>query len=315
MQKLRGGYIMSNRRGFLKQMLAGSAAMMAFPAYAENKNAEKITILHTNDIHSRIEPFSVNDTKYANLGGLSRLSTMVEDVRNTEKNVILLDAGDIFQGTPYFNLFGGEVEFKLMSNMKYDASTIGNHDFDNGIDGLVDQLPNAAFPFINCNYDFNNSDLNGRVQPYKIMDKSGVRIGILGVGIELEGLVDKKNYGNIIYLDPIENANRVAEYLKKDKNCDLVICLSHLGYKYDEQNIVSDIHLAQNSKNIDLIIGGHTHTFFEKPIKIKNKEKKKILINQVGWAGINLGRIDFYIDKLSGDSEISGINLIVNSLV
>ena len=296
-------------------MLAGSASLMALPAQAMSDKAEKITILHTNDLHSRIEPFSELDPKYANLGGLSRLSTMIDEVRKTEKNVILLDAGDIFQGTPYFNLFGGELEFKLMSNMQYDASTLGNHDFDNGVDGLIDQLPHAKFPFINCNYDLNQSNLNEHVLPYKIINKSGIRIGILGVGIELDGLVDKNNYGNIIYLDPIENANRIAAYLKTQEKCDLVICLSHLGYEYDKSDIVSDIHLASKTKNIDLILGGHTHTFFEKPKKYKNVEKKKVLLNQVGWAGINLGRIDFYIDKLSGDTEIAARNLIVKTLV
>ena len=306
---------MNNRRTFLKQLITGSASLLALPAYSMNGKAEKITILHTNDLHSRIEPFSKSDPKYANLGGLSRLSTMIDKVRKTEKNVILLDAGDIFQGTPYFNLFGGELEFKLMSNMHYDATTLGNHDFDNGVDGLIDQLPNAKFPFINCNYDFTNSRLNEHVQPYKIINKSGIRIGILGVGIELEGLVDIKNYGNVVYIDPIENANRIAAYLKSEEKCDLVICLSHLGYDYGESDIVSDIYLANKTKNIDLIIGGHTHTFFEKPIKYKNLEKKKVLINQVGWAGINLGRIDFYIDKLSGDTEIAATNLIVKTLV
>lgn len=306
---------MNNRRTFIKQMLAGSASLMALPAQAMSNKAEKITILHTNDLHSRIEPFSELDPKYANLGGLSRLSTMIDEVRKTEKNVILLDAGDIFQGTPYFNLFGGELEFKLMSNMQYDASTLGNHDFDNGVDGLIDQLPHAKFPFINCNYDLNQSNLNEHVLPYKIINKSGIRIGILGVGIELDGLVDKNNYGNIIYLDPIENANRIAAYLKTQEKCDLVICLSHLGYEYDKSDIVSDIHLASKTKNIDLILGGHTHTFFEKPKKYKNVEKKKVLLNQVGWAGINLGRIDFYIDKLSGDTEIAARNLIVKTLV
>ena len=296
-------------------MLAGSASLMALPTQAMSSKAEKITILHTNDLHSRIEPFSELDPKYANLGGLSRLSTMIDQVRKTEKNVILLDAGDIFQGTPYFNLFGGELEFKLMSNMQYDASTLGNHDFDNGVDGLIDQLPHAKFPFINCNYDLSNSNLKEHVQPYKIINKSGIKIGILGVGIELEGLVDIKNYGNIIYLDPIDNANRIASYLKTQEKCDLVICLSHLGYDYGESDEVSDIHLAGKTKNIDLIIGGHTHTFFEKPIKYKNLEKKKVLLNQVGWAGINLGRIDFYIDKLSGDTEIAATNLIVKTLV
>ena len=296
-------------------MLAGSASLMALPTQAMMSKAEKITILHTNDLHSRIEPFSELDPKYANLGGLSRLSTMIDQVRKTEKNVILLDAGDIFQGTPYFNLFGGELEFKLMSNMQYDASTLGNHDFDNGVDGLIDQLPHAKFPFINCNYDLSNSNLKEHVQPYKIINKSGIKIGILGVGIELEGLVDIKNYGNIIYLDPIDNANRIASYLKTQEKCDLVICLSHLGYDYGESDEVSDIHLAGKTKNIDLIIGGHTHTFFEKPIKYKNLEKKKVLVNQVGWAGINLGKIDFYIDKLSGDTEIAATNLIVKTLV
>lgn len=306
---------MNNRRTFIKQLMAGSASLMALPAQAMSGKAEKITILHTNDLHSRIEPFSESDPKYANLGGLSRLSTMIDQVRKTEKNVVLLDAGDIFQGTPYFNLFGGELEFKLMSNMQYDASTLGNHDFDNGVDGLVDQLPNATFPFINCNYDLSNSRLNEHVLPYKIINKSGIRIGILGVGIELEGLVDIKNYGNIIYLDPIENANRIAKYLKTDEKCDLVICLSHLGYDYGESDKISDIQFANKTKDIDLIIGGHTHTFFEKPLKYKNLEKKKVLINQVGWAGINLGRIDFYIDKLSGDTEIAATNLIVKTLV
>lgn len=295
--------------------MAGSASLLALPTQAMSSKAEKITILHTNDLHSRIEPFAESDPKYANLGGLSRLSTMIDQVRKTEENVVLLDAGDIFQGTPYFNLFGGELEFKLMSNMQYDATTLGNHDFDNGIDGLIDQLPNAKFPFINCNYDLSNSRLKEHVLPYKIIDKSGIRIGILGVGIELEGLVDINNYGNVIYLDPIENANRIANYLKTEEKCDLVICLSHLGYDYGESDVVSDIHLAGKTKNIDLIIGGHTHTFFEKPIKYKNLEKKKVLVNQVGWAGINLGRIDFYIDKLSGDTEIAATNLIVKTLV
>jgi len=306
---------MNNRRTFIKQLMAGSASLLALPSMAMGGKAEKITILHTNDLHSRIEPFPAKDPKYANLGGLSRLSTMIDQVRKTEKNVILLDAGDVFQGTPYFNLFGGELEFKLMSNMQYDASTLGNHDFDNGVDGLIDQLPNAKFPFINCNYDLSNSRLKEYVLPYKIINKSGIKIGILGVGIELEGLVDIKNYGNVIYLDPIENANRIAVYLKSEEKCDLVICLSHLGYDYGKSDIVSDIHLANRTKNIDLIIGGHTHTFFEKPIKYKNLEKKKVLINQVGWAGINLGRIDFYIDKLSGDTEIAATNLIVKTLV
>lgn len=306
---------MNKRRGFLKMLLTGSAALFSAPLLAKDKgNWINISILHTNDMHSRIEPFPKNDPKYADLGGFARLSSTIKKARDQEDNVILLDAGDIFQGTPYFNLYGGEVEFKLMSNMGYYASTLGNHDFDNGIDGLVSKLPYASFQFINCNYDVSNTILKDHVVPYKVKEIDGVRIGILGVGIELEGLVDKRNYGNIIYTDPISSANAIAEILKLEKKCDLIICLSHLGYAYADGRI-SDQDLARENKYMDLIIGGHTHTFLDKPVKVKSKYKKLTLINQVGHSGMRLGKIDFKIHKLSGDTKISGTNLIVKSLV
>ena len=306
---------MSNRRKFIKQLLTGTAGIIAVPAWAKNSDSVKITILHTNDLHSRIEPFPKNDPKYANLGGFARIGKLVDQIREQEPNVILLDAGDVFQGTPYFNLFGGQVEFELMSRMNYDASTIGNHDLDNGIDGLVDKLPYATFPFINCNYDVSDTRLEAHIKPYKIIDKQGVRIGILGVGIELQGLVDINNYGNIVYKNPIENANRVAKMLKTEKKCDVIICLSHLGYKYSEPEKVSDVIFAAQSKNIDIIIGGHTHTFLEEPVIAKNVDNQKVVINQVGWAGINLGRIDILVNKIDGNTGIAGTNLIVKTLV
>jgi len=305
---------MNKRRDFLKMLFTASAASLATPLYAKSDNWVKINVLHTNDLHSRIDPFPINDPKYADLGGFSRLSATINAIRNTEENILLLDAGDIFQGTPYFNLYGGELEFKLMSKMGYFASTIGNHDLDNGIDGLVDQLGNADFQFINCNYDVSKTRLKEHIVPYKIKEIKGIRIGILGVGIELEGLVDKLNYGDMAYQDPIYHANRIAEYLKLEKKCDLIICLSHLGYSY-ENGKVSDQELAYENKYIDLIIGGHTHTFLEKPIWLKSRFKKLTLINQVGWAGIQLGKIDLHFHKINGDKEISGTNLIVNSLV
>jgi 5'-nucleotidase len=288
--------------------------MLSTPLFAKNDDWVNISILHTNDMHSRIDPFPANDPKYPDMGGFSRLSATINQIREEEKNVLLLDAGDIFQGTPYFNLFGGEIEFKLMSQMGYYASTIGNHDLDNGIEGLVSKLPYADFQFINCNYDVSNTQLKDHVVPYKIKELNGIRIGILGVGIELEGLVDTKNYTGIIYHDPIESANKTAEILKNKKHCDLIICLSHLGYKYSDER-VSDIDLANENKYIDLIIGGHTHTFLEEPVKIKSKYNKRTLINQVGWAGIRLGKIDYKIHKMSGESELSGSNLIVKRLV
>lgn len=313
--KSKGGSSMNKRRDFLKMLLTGSAALISAPLLAKNEEEwVSISILHTNDMHSRIEPFPKNDPKYANLGGFARLSSTIKKARDQEKNVILLDAGDIFQGTPYFNLYGGELEFKLMSNMGYYASTLGNHDFDNGIDGLVSKLPYASFQFINCNYDVSNTELKDHVVPYKIKEIDGLRVGILGVGIELEGLVDKRNYGNIIYHDPLVKANETAELLKKEKKCDLIICLSHLGYAYSYDR-VSDRDLAKENKYIDLIIGGHTHTFLDKAVKVKSKYKKTTLINQVGHSGMRLGKVDFKIHKISGETKISGTNLIVKSLV
>ncbi|MDT8412879.1 MAG: metallophosphatase [Vicingaceae bacterium] len=302
---------MSNRRTFIKQSflggvsLLGAAALNPLSAAILKKNHTKITILHTNDVHSHIEPFPSNDPKYPNMGGAAKRVALIDQIRTEEKNVLLLDAGDIFQGTPYFNMYGGELEFKLMSLMKYDAATIGNHDFDNGIEGLNKMLPHANFPFLNVNYDFSNTILNGKIAPYKIIEKDRVKIGIFGVGVELAGLVDKKLYTETQYNNPIIAANNTAEHLKYNEKCHLIICLSHLGYAY-KSNKVSDNILAKETKNIDLIIGGHTHTFLEKPTSIKNKDNKITLINQVGWAGLYLGRIDFYINPL--DKAFTSIN-------
>jgi 5'-nucleotidase len=309
-----GGSAMSKRRDFVKMMLTGTAAMLTGPLLAKDNDWVELCILHTNDMHSRVEPFPENDPKYPGLGGFARLSGTIDQIRQEEKNVLLLDAGDIFQGTPYFNLFGGELEFKLMSQMGYYASTLGNHDFDNGISGIVDNMQFANFKFINCNYDVSKTALSEYVVPYSIYSIEGVRIGILGVGIELEGLVDAENYEGIVYKDPIEHAKKTAKKLKKEECCDLIICLSHLGYSYSDGR-VSDLDLAAENEYIDLIIGGHTHTFLNKPVKVKSKYKKNTLINQVGWAGIRLGKIDFKIHKTSGKSEICGTNLIVKTLV
>lgn len=291
---------MSSRRQFIKQIsIAGgglvSLQAIPFSSYALAKDeATKITILHTNDVHSHIEPFPINDPKYPNLGGAARRAALIQKIRAEEKNILLLDAGDVFQGTPYFNKYGGEIDFKLMSLMQYDAATIGNHDFDNGIEGFKNMLPHANFPFINANYNFENTILKGEIIPHKIFIKDNIKIGVFGVGVELDGLVSKNLYKETIYNDPITIANQKASFLKKEEHCDIVVCLSHLGYEY-KSNKVSDIVLAKETSNIDLIIGGHTHTFLTQPTEIKNNVKKRVLINQVGWAGINLGRIDFYV--------------------
>jgi len=299
------------RRDFLQQTAATGAFIgLGGLGLSFAKPARKhITILHTNDVHSHIEPFGPNDPRNPNMGGVARRATLVEKIRNENPNTLLLDAGDIFQGTPFFNFYGGELEFKLMSKLKYDAATIGNHDFDNGIDGLYSQLPHASFDFISSNYDFKNTVMDGHSHPHRIYTKDGVKIGIFGLGVELKGLVNDHLFKETKYLDPIEIATDMARILKEKKKCDLVICLSHLGYEYDG-NKVSDVKLAKATKDIDLIIGGHTHTFLEKPTVAHNKAGKKVLINQVGCFGLYLGRIDFYLDE-SNAITAEGVQITV----
>ena len=289
------------RRKFLKNTAASSAFLslggLSLSSFSTIES-KHITILHTNDVHSYIDPFPSNHPKNPNAGGVAKRAAIIETIRKENKNVVLLDAGDIFQGTPYFNYYGGELEFKLMNMMKYDVATIGNHDFDNGIDGLLAQMPNAKFDFVSANYDFKNTVLNGLVNPYKIMNVDGVKIGIFGLGVGLEGLVDKKNYKETVYNDPIEVSTDMARILKYEQKCDIVICLSHIGFKYkDEPNKVCDILLAKQTKDIDLIIGGHTHTFLDKPVIETNLVGEKVIVNQVGCYGLNLGRIDFYVTQ------------------
>ena len=294
------------RRDFIKNTAASSAFLTLGGLSLSSFNTfetKHITILHTNDVHSYIDPFPANHPKNPNMGGVVRRASLIETIRKENPNVLLLDAGDIFQGTPYFNYYGGELEFKLMSMMKYDIATLGNHDFDNGIDGLFAQMPHAKFDFVSANYDFKNTVLDGHIKPYKIMFINGVKIGVFGLGVILDGLVDKKNSKETVYNDPIDVATDMSRILKKEKKCDIVICLSHIGYSYKEDpNRVCDISLAKKTKDIDLILGGHTHTFLDKPVIEKNLDGNDVIINQVGCYGLNLGRIDFYV---TSDKELA----------
>ncbi|MEC9108171.1 MAG: metallophosphatase [Bacteroidota bacterium] len=289
------------RRNFIKNSLYSSLILSGGPITFNScidSTEKKITILHTNDVHSHIEPFSSSHSKFPNKGGVARRSTIIESIRNQNPNTLLFDAGDIFQGTPYFNFYGGEVEFKLMSMLNYDAATIGNHDFDNGIDGLFAQLPNAKFSFISSNYDFKNTIMDTHAKKYKIFNKSDIKIGVFGLGIELEGLVTQKLFKETKYLDPIEISQEMTRILKEKEKCDLIICLSHLGHFYkDAPSKICDVSLAKSTKDIDLIIGGHTHTFLEKPVIVDNIKGEKVIINQVGCWGLFLGQIDFYFDS------------------
>ncbi len=303
------------RRDFIRKASTASliigAGLGPWEALARQGALQKLTILHTNDWHSRMEPFPMDGSRNQGLGGAARRSTLIQKIRAEEEQVLLLDAGDMFQGTPYFNFFGGELELKLMSQMGYDAATIGNHDFDAGIEGLHQQLPHAHFPLIISNYDFSDTIMNGQTTPYQIFQKGDLKIGVLGIGIELRGLVPAKAYRATRYLDPMAYANQYAARLKGDYACDYVICLSHLGFKYDDPKRVSDHDLARQTTNIDLILGGHTHTFLDRPVELANATGQKVLINQAGWAGLVLGRLDLYFEKRRKRQKVSSRSIIV----
>ncbi len=292
-----------NRRKFIKEAsFAGTAFAMAsmIPDKSAAVDKRNITILHTNDVHSRLDPFPMDGSRNQGLGGVARRAALIENIKKEVEQVLLLDAGDIFQGTPYFNLYKGEPEIKAMTMMGYDAATMGNHDFDAGLDNFSNQLQHASFPILICNYDFTGTSMENKFLPYKLFKKGSLTIGVLGVGIELNGLVPENLFEKTVYSDPVAKANENASILRR-KGCDMVICLSHLGDKYDT-NKVSDEILAKESFDIDLIIGGHTHRFFETPRKYMNKRGNDVIVNQVGWAGIQLGRLDYAFSGNRGNN-------------
>lgn len=303
---------MSNRRNFLKQTLIGGGAL-SLGLIPENLFASgeliKLSVLHTNDMHCHLEPFPKTDAEYPGEGGMVRIATMVNKFRKENPNLLLLDAGDMFQGTPYFNYYKGELVVEVMSKMRYDAGTIGNHEFDNGLSDILSAINVATFPLISSNYDFSDTILAGHVKTHEILKKDGIKIGIYGLGIELNGLVTKANYEKTKYLDPLQVALKMEELLKKEHKCDLVICLSHLGFSYKSDKI-SDSTLAPQTRYTDLIVGGHTHTFLKKPIEITNSVGKPVVVNQAGWAALELGKIDFVFDH---DRKLIGHLPVINN--
>ena len=308
-----GGFSMSNRRTFIKQSVFGGGALaLGFIPDELFASGEllKLTVMHTNDMHCHIDPFSDSHAEYAGRGGMVRLASLVAKSRVENPNLLLLDAGDMFQGTPYFNYFKGDLILKLMSQMGYDAGTIGNREFDNGLDDIASALQFAKFPIVSSNYDFSDTILSGHVKKYEVLKKGGIKIGLYGLGIELDGLVGKLNYGNTRYLDPLTTALEMEQLLKQDHKCDLVICLSHLGFSYANSKI-SDRSLAPQTKYTDLIVGGHTHSFLEKPLLLNNASGKPILVNQAGWAALAAGKIDFVFDRTGKKKTFS---TVVNNL-
>lgn len=302
------------RRLFLQQAgVVAGAAMIAPSLISAKKKQQKLVILHTNDTHSNIDPFPVNHPKFPNMGGVSRRAALIEQIREQEEHVLLLDAGDIFQGTPYFNKFQGVLEMKSMAAMKYDIVTLGNHDFDIGMEAYKSALSHASFKVVNANYELSSTPLSEVVLPHTILNKGGFKIGVFGLGVNLQGLVPKENWQGMTYQDPVQAAQKQADLLRKE-GCDVVICLSHLGYEY-KTNQVSDKVLAASTSDIDVIIGGHTHTFLEEMQEFKNKNGKAVFVNQVGYGGLKLGRLDINLVRDEGKFTIASNNRFLDETI
>jgi 5'-nucleotidase len=297
-----------DRRDFLASL--GTAALASqLPLKAEGQpdapaSSGRITLLHTNDTHSRIEPFGPGNGAISGLGGMARRATLVKQLRQQLGAVLLLDAGDTFQGTPYFNRYKGRLDYQLMRMVGYDAGTLGNHDFDNGVGMLVEAMEsmeqlkhaNPPFSFVNCNFDFKGAPALGkRVRPYLVKTFPGMRVGITGVGVAFAGLVAPKNHEGITWKDPYESLKPVVKHLRDIEKVDLVVVLSHLGYNLNG-SAPDDLQMPGQVAGIDAIIGGHSHTFLDKPTKVA-QAKGETLIFQVGFGGVNLGRMDFALTR------------------
>jgi 5'-nucleotidase len=253
----------------------------------ETKN---LLILQTSDTHSRIEPIEQAGDSYFGKGGFIRRATMIKHERAINPYLFLFDCGDFSQGTPYYNLFKGKVEIDLMNEMKYDAVTIGNHEFDYGLDNMARLFKRAKFPIVCSNYDFRGTVLQKLVKPYVVFVRNGVRVGVFGLSPKLEGLVQKKNYQSIVYEDPIPIANNMALMLRETQKCDVVICLSHLGIQFDKMMI-------PKTRNIDIVLGGHTHTFMNAPESYADMDGKIVKVLHTGVKGVKVGKIEMVLKK------------------
>ena len=261
--------------------------------FAQEKS---LVILHLNDTHSRIEPMPSNSAQSPDKGGVVRWDSYIHKVRKEAKNVLVFNSGDMVQGTSYFTLFEGEVEIAVANRIKVDASCLGNHEFDNGLDFLAKMIRHAKYPYLTTNLDFTGTPVDGLTKKYHIIKRKGLKIGVIGVTINPDGLVAKKNCEGVVYLDPIESANQMAAFLKEEQKCDMVICLSHLGY-YPNEDRMGDITLAKKSLNIDIILGGHTHIAFQEPDRQTNLSGQEVIINQAGEFGITIGRLNIDLEK------------------
>lgn len=284
---------MINRRTFLTKSAAFGVTLLACRrdvVLQPNAADTVITILHTNDTHSQIDPLPANDAN-AGHGGVARRASLVKRVRQENPNTLLVDAGDVLQGTPYFNFYKGEVEYKAMSAIGYDAGTLGNHEFDNGVEALAAALKFANFDIVSANYDVRGTVLEQRVKRYVVKTVGGMRIGLFGLGVSPVALITPDNFKGVTYIDPVVAAREVVKKLREEERCSFVVCMSHMGYYEDGQR--GESFVASQVDGIDFIAGGHTHTFMKEPVTQTQPCGAKTLIFQVGKSGIYVGRVDF----------------------
>lgn len=289
---------MTNQEKRMKQIgfILIGVAMLTQPLFAQQ--TKELDILHTSDTHSRIEPIDPQAAdKLAGLGGVLRRVAFVKQFRQEHPDMLLFDGGDFSQGTPYYNLFWGELEVQMMNLMRYDAVTIGNHEFDFGLENMARLYRMARFPVVCANYDVKGTVLEGLVKPYVVLERFGLKIGVFGLGPRLQGLVASANCKGVTYHDPVEAARRVAALLKGKEGCDVVVCLSHLGARLNEADEVDDERLIAATKDIDVVLGGHTHTFMEKPMLYRDAEGKEVPLLHSGKNGVYVGRIDLDVTQ------------------
>ena len=299
------------RRDFLATLgAAGAGSILKATTPPAALESKRITLLHTNDTHSHIEPFGPGNGSLSGKGGIARRATLVKRLRAEVGASLLLDAGDTFQGTPYFNLYKGKLDYQLMRMAGYDATTLGNHDFDNGVDMLVAAIeamealnhPHPPFALINCNFDFAGAPkLGAHVRPWMVRTFPGLRVGITGVGVAFAGLVAEKNHEGVGWRDPYESLKPVVRHLREQERVDLVVVLSHLGYQMDGN--FDDLRLPAHVPGVDAVIGGHSHTFLDTPTRLPQAQGET-LVFQVGFGGVNLGRMDFAVAR--GEVRASG---------
>lgn len=277
-------------------ILAALFVLLLQPLAARGQDT--LFVLHTSDMHSRIEPVSRQSAdRNAGLGGVVRRVSFVKQYRAEHPDVLLFDCGDFSQGTPYYNMFRGELEVKMMNLMGYDAMTIGNHEFDFGLENMARLFRMAHFPVVCANYEVTGTPLEGLVKPYVVLERQGVRVGVFGLSPRVEGLVQADKCLGIVYRDPIPVAREMARLLRKEEKCDVVICLSHLGLYGSGLGDAGDEVLAAQTEGIDLILGGHSHTFLERPAFYENASGQEVPVMHVGKNGAYVGKIKLELES------------------